>query len=66
MSIVPSTPVWRSSKRLRWWQTGSTVVRGFACPICRQPLKGGGNGALASHFRSKHPGTDWTVHRRNK
>jgi hypothetical protein len=50
----------------RWWQTGkATAGRWFHCPICRAQLRGGGNGALASHFRAKHPAADWTVHRRS-
>ena len=59
-----ATPA-RSRKR-RWWQTGESAPgRAFDCPLCRKPLKGGGNGALASHFRAAHPIADWTHHRRN-
>lgn len=54
-----------TDKRRRWWQVENTNVgRGFNCPICTHRLRGGGNGALASHFRSAHPGADWRVHRR--
>lgn len=52
--------------RRRWWQVGRPIGRCFNCPICRQQINGGGNGALASHFRAKHPDADWKQHRRNK
>ena len=52
------------SKR-RWWQVEQPKAgRAFACPICRHELRGGGNGALAAHFRSRHPHADWMAHRR--
>jgi hypothetical protein len=63
---MTATPV-SASRRRRWWQVSDKPAgKGFGCPICSTPLRGGGNGALASHFRSKHPGADWTAHRRNK
>ncbi len=47
----------------RWWV--GRVGKGFACPMCRKQLKGGGNGALASHMKAAHPIADWTNFRRN-
>ena len=65
---MKQSPLPRNAHKRRWWQVDdrADVGRGFSCPICSQRLRGGGNGALASHFRAKHPGADWTVHRRNK
>jgi hypothetical protein len=48
---------------MAWQRTREDSKRGkrrggvpWRCPICTNVFKGGGPGARASHYRSKHPG----------